>query len=478
MKKTNMTMAAVVALAAFAGSQAFASSSSTKEDVITFSLTEQGQSSVSTTSGANVGDFSAIPFHYKTSSKKLTQTDLLHGIGLVLHGSASYYSSSAKLVLVQGELSGFFNITPDLSNTAAVFDPTLGNFGGLTSTNISGDSDTSTALAVGTDSLFTVLDNGRNFEANPITGLLPVGHLQPWGQIFVKDTGKSGYSVTSPLYENVTYFFALTVQECYDCFYLNSFISDSTFAWKAGQAVSGPPCCSTATNIVGHGTDKYYLTLSFDDTVNNPYLNNTNNNSAYNSDNGYNSLYVGVDGLLSDHKYFAPYAPEGIVPDALPYSDSIKAAYDTANPSIYPYVLRFTLNGIVTYNWTLAFINNSDVAPEFVGTATYAANGYGFSDLICQLITGTVTFSEKTTKSVVVLNDNPGWYDSWYGIGYYPYVDASGVSYGNLFFQELQNYNATYTYSDQDSAFNTGANLTYHANFNEAYEPWEVSTNR
>ena len=76
---------------------------------------------------------------------------------------------------------------------------------------------------------FPALANGRHFDVNPddTTDLFtawPVGHHQPWGQIFVQDTGKSPM-----VCDNVTFLFAITVQECYDCFYLNSFISDATF---------------------------------------------------------------------------------------------------------------------------------------------------------------------------------------------------------------------------------------------------------
>jgi hypothetical protein len=458
MKKMKTTIAATVALAACASTQLFAQS--VKEDVITFSLTEQGQNSVSVSTAANAGNYSQLPTHYKTLSKKLTQTDILHSIGIVLHGSPSYYSSKAQLVLVQGELSGFFDITPDLDGSSRDTNALLGAKGGLSGTFTSADTDTMTDLPNSFDSTFATLDNGRNFPKNPITDTYPVGHIQPWGQIFVKDIGKAGYSATTPLCENVTYFFALTVQECYDCFYLNSFISDSVFTFKPGSQVNGPPCCSNPTNMVGTGTDKYYLTLSFDNTVNNPYLNYDN------------PEYVGIDGLISDTVYFDLANPEGIAPDMLPYADPIKSGFNTADPKIYPYVMRFTLNGIMTYKWTLKFINTSDVSPDFIGTGSYAANGYGFVDLICQLFTGSATFTEKAVKTSCCLADP--WYDyvsngvsgGWYGVGNYYWIPDS-----NLFF-DYEGYGTPAV----ATPLNGGANLTYHANFNEAYEPWEVQT--
>jgi hypothetical protein len=62
-------------------------------------------------------------------------------------------------------------------------------------------------------------------------------------------------------------------------------------------------------------------------------------------------------------------------------------------------------------------VNNTDLLPDFVGTATYAANGYGFIQLVCDLITGTATISEKLAPSDTCCLDLP-WYDSWYGQGW------------------------------------------------------------
>jgi hypothetical protein len=54
-------------------------------------------------------------------------------------------------------------------------------------------------------------------------------------------------------------------------------------------------------------------------------------------------------------------------------------------------------------------LNSSDVAADFVGTAQYAANGYGFIGLVCSLITGTATFTEKVVKDVGCCDDVYWW---------------------------------------------------------------------
>ena len=115
MKKTLIT---AVALAACAGTQLFAQNA--KEDVITFALTGQAQTSVSDSTANNQGGWTlplgtAATF-YKTSSYKVATADILKAIGIVLHKSAGFYSSKAQLVLVQGELSGFFNLTEELAD--------------------------------------------------------------------------------------------------------------------------------------------------------------------------------------------------------------------------------------------------------------------------------------------------------------------------------------------------------------------------
>jgi hypothetical protein len=257
---------------------------------------------------------------------------------------------------------------------------------------------------------YTRLDTGRHFlpvpwidytdeTFLPTTGQYPPGHMQPWGQIYVKDPGHKD-SDGNPLCENVTFFFYLAVQECYDCFYLNSFISDATFKTQTGNQNGLPPCCSSPSFLLGKGVDKYYLSLSFDNTINNSFLNPC--------------LYTNRDtqGAIVDIEYYYEYSgypglkptvgvADGATPDLLAYSDRIQSHLGSASP----YEMRFTLNGIVTYNWQLKMVNSGDVAADFVGTATYAANGYGFIGLVCQLITGSATFSEKIVKDIGCCDD-------------------------------------------------------------------------
>src|SRR3974390_256916 len=104
MKKT---LIAAVALAACAGTQLFAQNA--KEDVISVNLTRYAQNSVSTSSTvANAGLWTDPPTIYKTANTKLTDADILKAIAIVLYGNSSKYGSNSKLVLVQGELGGFF----------------------------------------------------------------------------------------------------------------------------------------------------------------------------------------------------------------------------------------------------------------------------------------------------------------------------------------------------------------------------------
>jgi len=124
----------------------------------------------------------------------------------------------------------------------------------------------------------------------------------------------------------------------------------------------------------------------------------------------------------------------------------IKANIGSFNPN----VLRFALNGIVTYTWKLGLINKSDVAPDFLGNAQYACNGYGFVGLYCSLFTGTASIAEKAVKTSTCCLDQP-WYDSWYGPGW----DQIGNSIDRL------------------TPVNIPASLTYHAFFDEEYEPGE-----
>ena len=133
--------------------------------------------------------------------------------------------------------------------------------------------------------------------------------------------------------------------------------------------------------------------------------------------------------------------------------------------------MRFTLNGIVSYNWSLQLINASDAAPDFVGTASYSASGFGYIGLICQLLTGSASFAERIVKTATCCEPaSQPWYDSWYGIGAYSDPSNPDVSadtpYLNAFFD--------YEEYPQATPLNVPASLTYHANFDESYEPTVV----
>jgi hypothetical protein len=418
MKKMKTTIITSVALAACMGTQVFAQKS--KESPIMFNLSLNGQASVSTSKTvANAGDWSQEPLNYKTTGiKKMTQAGIIQDIGYVLTQNgvlASTFSSKASLELVQGELSGFFNVIPGISNAIPQYD----DAGDLTGTNAGPDNGAlptqlnvdSTILSAKTVT-FLALDNGRHYQTNPITGDVPVGHFQPWGQIFVKDPGAKGYSATDPLCVNVSFFFNLQVHECYDCFFLNSYITDTTFTEKVVSSTSGgpAPCCTgqSFSTLLGHGKDQYYLTLSFDDTIANVYLDPNEAEAGY---------YTGITGLISSFGLV-----DGGTPDTLPYVDAIRSSLGTASP----YEAKFTLNGIVAYTWNLEFVNKTDLLPDFVGTATYNANGYGFIQLVCQLITGTASITEKLANSATCCLDLP-WYDAWYGVGWDG--DATDVVY-------------------------------------------------
>jgi len=439
--KTSLAIA--LALSTGVGATVFAQN--VKQDIITIALSGQEQVSVSDTTANNAGTFSAGPKYYKTGATKVTDQNIIQYIAFIKHGSATYYAHAGKnpqLVLVQGELTGFFNITPDLggSATSATFEtPDFDDNGELDGGFTTADGDTDTTIANSLDSTFVVLDSGRHMTNNPITGLFPVGNNQPWGQIFVQY-----YNSDDELEcDNVTYYFALSVEECFDCFYMNSFISDATFKEVTGTQV-GPPCCSVSTVIEGKGKDRYYLTLSFDNTYNNPYLDS--DSSCWASDNGFDAPGGPVGSIPGD----------AIDPDALKYSDLIASGLGKPEP----FEARFTLNGIMSYTWTLGYLNKSDIAPDFLGTGSYTANGYGFVGLICNLFTGTATFSEKMVKAGTCCEDFYNWYDWWYGIGA-EYVDTEGGP-------ETLYYIGTSTgaTSGYPTPVNGATSLTYHENFN------------
>jgi len=539
--KIKTTIAATVALAACASTQLFAQN--IKCTTITFALTVMQQASVSTSATVpNAGNFSQGPTHYKTTSFKLTDKDLLRAISYVMHsGNANFYSSKASLALVQDELGGFWNITDAVAQSYADLDedgdnslPGEFNDDGSDSTfydntfapstdgydeeGLSGDvadfpiifppayvgvlgtsannfedfatflfnanridiQDGVTADGSTVGGAYARLATGRHFlpvpwlDPNtdtpyPTTGEYPPGHMQPWGQVFVKDPGASGFSADSPLCENVTFFFCFSVEECYDCFYLNSFISDANFTTKQGTQ-SGPPCCTAPDFLLGKGTDKYYMTMSFDNTQSNPYLNPSLDDQTSFTTFFYN--YVGHTGIRA-----SVGVADGLTPDLLTYSDPIRSRLGQP----IPFETRFTLNGIVTYNWSLQLFNATDAAADFVGTANYAANGYGFIHLVCSLLTGTATFSEKVMKDIGCCDNTP-WYDSWYGIGAdfgpinayhgseegFGYFNPSGDQYNpypyfNIVGGEVFSTNFFRDLPDQfESPYNPGPALTNH----------------
>jgi hypothetical protein len=388
MRKSIVTAGA---LAACVSTQLFAQNA--KEGTITFSLTAQSQTSVSVSkSTANAGNWSDRPLYYKTGTRKLTQADLMKCIAFVLHGNPGFYSSSSKLVLVQGELSGFFSITPEMEEaTPIATEP--GRF-----------EEPAPVFGMTSSQTYTRLATGRHMEVVPpgyrTSGNYPPGHLQPWGQIFVKDPTKN-------LCENVSFFFSIMVEECYDCFYLNSFISDSTFTFKTGES-SGPPCCDVPVDLLGKGKDSYYMHWSFDNTDENPYLNEGSDLWVGTDYDG--NPYVGVVGI---NAIDSGIPADGVEPDIIqPYIDPIRANLGSFNP----YLVRFSLRGIVTYSWNLKFVNKSDIYPEFVGKASYDANGVGFIGLACSLLTGSANISEATPAANTCCLDVP-WYNSWFGVG-------------------------------------------------------------
>lgn len=387
MKKTLVT---AVALAAVAGSPLLAQNA--KESTITFSLTRQYQNSVSSSASVgNAGEWTDPPAFYKTKSAKLSTADVLKSIAIVLHGTPNYYSSQTKVVLVQGELSGFFGADETIVNAAAagttdvtaaggVFDSTLFE-GAVSSSTVSGQK--------------VRFATGRHLVPNPDSGAWPPGLNQPWGQIFVKDPAKGTC-------ENVTFFFSVQVQQCYDCFYLNSFISDASFKFRR---TDGPPCCGSTIATTGSGKDRYYMTLSFDNTTVNPYLNPDSALWVGFAD----SRYEGVEGLFE--------IEDGVTPDALDYDSSIlvSAAQDFHDYDVY--VLRFALSGILSYNWSLKFVNSNDIYPDFVGSASFPVYGTGYVAKTCAMITGTVAIADKIAKASTCCLDLP-WYDNWYGVGF------------------------------------------------------------
>jgi hypothetical protein len=179
--------------------------------------------------------------------------------------------------------------------------------------------------------------------------------------------------------------------------------------------------------------------------VNNPYLNFINS-----------FCYVGVDGIAGN-----TIVGDGVVPDKInvnPYKDPIKSLVGKN----YPYEARFTLEGIFTYTWNLQFVNSSDISPDFVGTGSYAASGYGFIGLFCELLTGSANFTEKIVKPTCCTGEN--WYDWWYGVG--AEYEASGTS---------PDYATLYWDGVYPTPMNVSTSLSFHQNFDKSDYPWRSS---
>jgi hypothetical protein len=439
MKMRKKLITALV-LGACVGTQGFAATAvmQTKEGVINFALTRQYQYQPNTTV------FIPAPLVYSTKTAKITTTSVIQAISIVLYGTPNHFTSKAVLILGKGgewhgEDIANWDHNPELTGFFGTFSPDNWEF----------DSDLNGNVA---------LDNGRNHhlnyyvDANGDTNYVaqPTGLSEPWGQIWVKDTGLVDPVTGSTLCVNVTYFFCLKVQECYDCLYMNSFVSDAKF--KQGVLV-GPPCCSPTITQSGAGVDKYYLTLTFDNTENNPYL----NYDVYNhrNENWENDWYVD---LYSD--YFPNFdaglyeTDDGVVPDALPPGGHDYHGYDT-------YTLRFTLNGILTYKWTLKNLNAGDTWPDFIGSASYPAAGYGYVAKTCSMIDGTVTITERLVPLCdccsVIYDINLGGdnYYGWYlSRGLYGYVDG-------FYTHDHAHYHA----------FNDA--IFYHPGFNNNYQDYK-----
>jgi hypothetical protein len=290
-----------VLIVAGLGVQAYAQK--VKEGTLNFALTRQFE---------NTTNYTASARQWKSASAKVTSVTVIQAIGATL---GSNFTSSAKLVIENGDWSGF-------ASTNGI-----------------------------------LLPNGYNAVDGSIVGSYsptpPTGKQQAFAYIFIKD----GTFCT-----NVSPFFTFQVRECYDCFYLNSFVTDSRFGTVTKTTItSGPPCCNkittTSTTGNGSGVDKYYFTLSFDNTINNTKL-----------------ADAGISGLQPKE--------DGINPNVPP------SGYVATDVNI----LRFTLNGILTYAWTLTSLNGPDNTQ--IGSVSYAASGYGFIAKTCNLVSGTVTVSE------------------------------------------------------------------------------------
>lgn len=331
-----MRKALIAALTVTVGLTSQAYAQKQKQSVMTMSLTRQYQST---------GPITGNPGTWKTKTAKITQKEVIASIGIVLGHT---FTSNAKLVVADGDFSGFFANWESFTYDGAFPHQDIEGVEGGPPVGFPNGYH----RAVDADGWY----NGNVATAGGLEGVWPAGLWQINGEIFIQDGTDGAVCV------NVTPFFYTMIQECYDCFYLNSFITDSTF--KLGTT-DGPPCCQGTITTSGSGTDKYFVTMDFDNTVNNWAI-----------DEYYNQYYdLGVE-ALDPHD-------DGLTPNDVPEYQNI----DTK-------VMRWRLHGIVTYKWSLKPYNSGEI-PRFLGTATLPAYGHGFVAKVCAMITGTVTIAEK-----------------------------------------------------------------------------------
>jgi hypothetical protein len=188
MRKT--LLAALIVSLGVAG-QAYAQK--IKQTSLNFSLTRQYESST---------NFSSSKLQWRTKTAKISNASILSSISAVTGKS---FSSKALIVLAGGELGGFYGAWPDILGQTVVSLPN-----GFNRAVIDAD------LVEVWETLWPA-----GLWQPAMDRLYDVDQtLAPLAQVYVQD-GDACYNV-SPL-------FYITVQECYDCFYLNSFVTDTTF---------------------------------------------------------------------------------------------------------------------------------------------------------------------------------------------------------------------------------------------------------
>lgn len=300
-------------------------------------------------------NFTSAKMVWWTKKDKITEKSIIQAIGHVLGHT---FSSKAQLIMEEGLLGGFQNPwSDDYSYPHGLTFPRFNYVMGSAAQGVN------------------QVDEGDDE--------IP-GKFQPLGWIFIRDVAASLYT-----FVDVTPFFNVSVHECYDCFYLNSFITDTTL--KFGE-VQGPPCCGDDSITSGKGTDKYYMCFEFDNTYMNPRV----------EDNDEFGLYSqGGEWIRDLEATTIKTLEDGITPNSPAYIDR---TMDTKS-------LRFRVCGIMTYKWALK-------ESQFVGTGTLPASGYGFIKKVCSMLDGKVTVSEYIagTKSKTPAPSDAfetDWYDMW-----------------------------------------------------------------